>query len=270
MKLHFRLVFTFILIFPFFCHAAVKIVSRDQSGETSIIYTEGNQARIETGKKDGYLVLDVAKKTLKLVIHQQRAILDVSDIFSRLSTQDYNRDGEFIDTYISSRGLGPSIAGYETEEYELRANDRPCGTALVSVRAINETGFKKFFNVMNKLGEHMQSKMSGVIAPVQSLSLCDKAEVKLSNKLLDIGFPLRFSNTANHTSNEVIQIDKKAVLPANAFNVPADYKLTTPEQLLSGAMKQLKNLQPEMLKMMKNLPPEARELLRQQIQMKQQ
>ena len=106
------------LLIPTLAQSAVKIISRDQSNEQTTIYLQGNQARIESGQNDGFMVLDLLQKKLRLVLHEHQAILDLSDIFS-LKPPVYNNEGEFIDSFIEPKGLGPKIAGYETEEYEI-------------------------------------------------------------------------------------------------------------------------------------------------------
>ena len=249
---------------PGVLNAAVLIESRDHSGERTRIYLQDQKARIETASQDGFMVLDLSKKKLKLIIHEHKAILDLSDIFSTRS-QTYNSEGEFIESYIESKGLGPRIAGYETEEYEIFSNDKYCGSAFVSVRAIQETGFRKFFTVLNKLSDHVQRKMA-VKAFLPQPSLCDQAATNVGNQLLNTGFPLRFTNQHKQQRNEVTNINTRATLPTNAFLIPASYQPTTPAEFLTKASKKIKHLQPEMMQMLEAIPPEARELMFRQLQ----
>jgi len=245
-------------------NAAVLIESRDNSGEQTRIYLHGNEARIETASNDGFMLLDLAKKQLKLIVHEHKAILDLSDIFTS-KAQAYDREGEFIESYIEPKGLGPRIAGYETEEYEIFSNDKYCGSAFVSVRAIQETGFRKFFTVLNKLSDHVQRKMA-VKAFLPQPSACDQAATNVGNQLLNTGFPLRFTSQHKQLRNEVTNINTRASLPANAFVIPASYQPSTPAELLTKASKKLKHLQPEMMQMLEAIPPEARELMFRQLQ----
>ena len=263
MKKIFHIVIALFFV-PSALNAAVLIESRDQSGELTRIYLQDQKARIETASQDGFMVLDLSKKQLKLIIHEHKAILDLSDIFSTRS-QTYNSEGEFIDSYIESKGLGPRIAGYETEEYQIFSNDKYCGSAFVSVRAIQETGFRKFFTILSKLSDHIERKMA-VKAFMPQPSACDQAATNVGNQLLNTGFPLRFTSQHKQLRNEVTNINTRAALPANAFLIPASYQPTTPAELLTKASKQLKHMQPEMMQMLEAIPPEARELMFKQLQ----
>lgn len=252
------------LLIPSLAQSAVQIISRNQSNQQTSIYLQGNKARIETVQHDGFMVLDLVQKSLKLVLHKHQAILDLSDIFSS-KPPVYNNEGEFIDSYIEPKKLGPKIAGYETEEYEIFSNGQKCGSAFVSVRAIQETGFRKFFKVLDRLAAHVQNKMS-MQAFMPKQSSCDMASSRVADQLLNIGFPLRLTDHSKMISNEVIHINTRAQLPANAFLIPPDYKLTTAAELRKKVRNKLNEQSPDMIEMMKNLPPEARELMIRQLQ----
>jgi len=252
------------LIIPGISTAASMIQSRSNN-ELSTIYIDGNKARIETSGNDGFLVMDVANKSLKMVIHEFQAILDMSDIFSRSPAPVTTAEGDFIDTYAEPKGLGPKISGYETEEYEIFANDKYCGSAFVSVRAIQETGMRKFTGVLQNLESHIQQKMSRFSAPSQQ-SLCDSANNKLTDKIQDIGFPLKSIDQYKQLTHEITSINTRATLPANAFVIPAHYKLTTPSEMMKNATKQIKNAAPFMLEMMKSISPEDREMMLRKLQ----
>lgn len=255
----------FCLLVPSFSYAASMIESRSENNEISTILIEGNKARIETSGNNGFLVMDVANKSLKMVIHEFQAILDMSDVFTRPPARTTTADGDFIDTYTESKGLGPKIAGYETEEYEIFANDKYCGSAFVSIRAVQETGMRKFAGVLQNLSGHIEHKMSSLSMPHQQ-SICEIATNKLTDQIQSIGFPLKSINQYKQLTNEITRINTRASLPANAFDIPAHYKLTTPSEMMHKATKQIKNAAPFMLEMMKNIPPADREMMLRKLQ----
>ncbi|MCK4709260.1 MAG: hypothetical protein KAU21_11635, partial [Gammaproteobacteria bacterium] len=171
-------------------------------------------------------------------------------------------NGQYVDIYTESKGLGPRIAGYETEEYEIFSNDKYCGSTFVSVRAIQDLGLRKFLKAFDSMSDYIERKMSG-LQNMQSIDTCEQADRKMADKLLDLGFPLRSTDKYRQIKDEVTRINNNAKLPANAFVLPAHYQITTPEKLMENAVKQI---QPQMLEMLKNLPPEAREMMMKQLQ----
>jgi len=253
------------LIIPSFSYAASMIESRSDNNEITTILIDGNKARIETSGNDGFLVMDIANKSLKMVIHEFKAILDMSDIFSQPPARTTTAEGDFIDTYTEPKGLGPNVAGYETEEYEIFANDKYCGSALVSIRAVQDTGLRKFATVLQNLSGHIEQKMSRLsIVPRQSV--CEIATNKLTDKIHTIGFPLKTTNQFKQLTNEVIRINTRSNVPANAFVIPADYKKTTPSEMMRNAAKQIKDASPLILEMMKNISPADREMMLRKLQ----
>jgi len=260
-----RLISFIFLSIPCFSYAASMIQSRSDNHEISTIFIDGNKARIETSGNKGFLIMDIANKSLKMIIHQHHAVLDMSDIFSRPAPSSTTAEGDYIDTYTESKGLGPTIAGYETEEYEVFANDKYCGSAFVSVRAVQDTGLKTFSKVLQNLSKHIEHKMAG-LSFSQQQNPCDNANNNLADKIQTIGFPLKTTNQSKQTTNEVMRINSRASLPANAFVIPASYRTMTPSEMMRDAKKQLKNASPYILEMMKNISPADKEMMIRKLQ----
>ena len=61
--------------------AAAMIESRSGAGDITRIYMKGDKARIEMPRREGYMVMDVGNRSLKAVIHIQRMVMDMSDLF---------------------------------------------------------------------------------------------------------------------------------------------------------------------------------------------
>ncbi|MCW9014958.1 MAG: DUF4412 domain-containing protein [Gammaproteobacteria bacterium] len=256
------------LILPVSAFAAAMIESRDGRGETTRIYVQGDKARIEMPRQEGFMVMDVKNKTMKVVMHKERTVLDMSDLLKDdggATTQD---QGRYVDAYTKSKGLGPRLAGYETEEYEIYADNNYCGSVFVSVRALNDIGLRKFAAAFQNMADQVQKKITGMtgMQVEQYMDPCNQAEQKLSDQLQDIGFPLKSVDARKRLESVVTRIDRNARLPANAFVIPANYQHTNPTKMMHDATQQMKQMQPQMQEMMKNMPPEMRDMMRQQMQ----
>jgi len=243
--------------------AATLIQSRDAQNSLSSIYIDKNKARIEMPNNDGFIVMDISNKTMKAVIHEQRTVLDMSEFMQEDNSTATPQ--KHIDTYSKTMGLGPTIVGYETEEYGLYANDQYCGSLFVSVDAMRDIGLKKFARAFMNIDKNIQSKMSSLTGQNMGamVSPCTEATRKASLRLQDIGFPLKTTNSQKQLISVVTKVKKNTSLPANAFVIPADYKVMDPAKMMNEAMK---NIQPQMQQMMKNMTPEMQRMMQQQMQ----
>ncbi|MCW8935397.1 MAG: DUF4412 domain-containing protein [Gammaproteobacteria bacterium] len=244
-------------------NAAVLIQTRDADNELSSIYISDSKARIEMPDNEGYIVMDVAKNTMNAVIHKQRTILDMSEFL--LQNDNPSAPKKYVDTYTKSMGLGPTIVGYETEEYALYANDNYCSSLYVSVEAMRDMGIKKFVNAFANMERNMEAKISAMtgMSTDAFTDPCDEAERKASLRLREIGFPLKSIDKNKRLESVVTKINKKARLPKNAFMVPADYTVTDPSKIMNEAMQKM---QPQMKEMMNNMTPEMQKMMQQQMQ----
>ncbi len=247
-------------------NAAVLIQTRDNQHQLSTIYIEGNKARIEMPGNEGYVVIDIASKTMNVVMHKERMIMDMSDFLKNNNSSTAPK--KHVDTYTKTMGLGPTIAGYETEEYGLYANDNYCGSLYVSVEAMRDMGVKKFAQTFANMERNMEEKVSSMTGMNTGAFIdpCGEAERKASLKLRDIGFPLKSIDEHKRLDSIVTKVNKKARLPANAFSLPADYKVTNTAKMMNDAMQKMQKMQPQMQDMMKNMTPEMRQMMQQQMQ----
>lgn len=238
-----------LLLVPYSALAATMIETVDEEGGLARIYIEGNLARFEMPSENGYAVMDTDKRTMKAVIPQQKMVMDMSDMM-RNNTGKSARSGNMT---VKDKGKGPKIAGYSTQEYTLHAGSKYCGSAYVSKAVLNDLQLDKFFDAMQAIGDSAGGDMAGLDTMTGGKSdPCLQAEENASEEFKKIGFPLRVTNANKKIVSEVRNISKNARLPPGAFDIPADYPVTNPAQMMRDAMKQM--------------PPEAMEMMRQQMQ----
>ena len=261
-----------ILSTPSLVSAALMMENRDADGEISRIYIEGNKARIEMPTENAYMVMDVQQRTMKMVSHRERTVMDFSDMFKDQKQAGQSGTKQKIDSRLVSKGVGPKIAGYETEEYEIRANDQYCGSTFVSVEALKQGDLKRFGSMLEKMSGAALSNMDNMMGgQMQSfMPPCVIASEQQMDRLMNLGIPMRVIDENRQLESEVTRFDKNAKLPAKAFDIPADYKQTNPTEMMGEAAKQIRDMQPQMEEMMKNMPPEAMEMMRKQMQQFQQ
>lgn len=245
--------------------AATLIQSKSAQNQITNIYISNNKARIEMPQKEGFIVMDVAKKTMQAVIHKERMIMDMSDLMKEGNT---STQGVYVDTYTKSMGLGPKIIGYETEEYALYANDNYCGSMYVSVEAMRDIGLKKFARAFLDMEKNMQTQISELTGGMNIITSdpCSEARSKTNMNLRDLGFPLKTTNKNKQFISIITKVNKNTRLPANAFVIPADYKVTNTAEMMGEAKKQMQQMQPQLQEMMKNMTPEMRRMMQREMQ----
>jgi len=244
-----------ILALPVTAMAASMIETRDGQGHHSRIYIDGDRARVEMPEDEGYMVMDVKNNSMKAVIPKQRTVMDMSDMLK--SHGNTAAGSKHVNSSSKLKGSGPKIAGYATQQYDIYANGQYCGSSYVSAQAFNDLDMKKFAHAMQAMDQQIQEKMSGMGLD-QLTSACEQAEFQLSDKLQAMGFPLRFIDHNKKLLSEVTSISRNAKLPANAFAIPADYRVMNADKMMQDAVKQMPNMQ----ELMKNMPPEAMEMMR--------
>jgi len=225
---------------------AATLIEIKGGGELTKIYQDGPMSRMEMPGNRGYMVIDSAQQTMHMVMPAQRMVMDMSDTLK-------NAPGAGADSgvkiNISKQGSGPSIAGYKTTRYNYSANSKNCGTLFTSPDAMEDAGMSEVFEMMERMSSQAETMMS---AFNQNVDLCARSSSQLTRRLKDIGAPLRVMDARGSVVSEVMRIDRKAKLPANAFTIPADYQVQNTHKMMQGVQQQLQNL-PNMQEMMKQM-----------------
>lgn len=204
--------------------AATLIQSNNSLHSTTNIYIQGDKARIELPYYNGFLIIDVAHKTMQAVLHGQKSVYDMSRF---MQDSPGASEARYVDSYSQTLGLGPNILGFETEEYALFANNEYCGSTFISVNAIQKIGLKKFASAFAKINANIDSQIAKLTGSsnTQVASDCTLAQRKAGLSLRDIGFPLKNTNPSKHMISEITKIQKGVALPLNAFAIPSGYKV---------------------------------------------
>jgi len=227
------LIFSFIVLN--IANAAVFIQTQNSQRKTTDFYIDGNRAHIVLPNREGHIIMDLDNRSVKAVLHASRTIVDMSEF---LQQNIYKPPTKYVDTYTKTMGLGPTIMAYETEEYALYANDQYCGSLYVSVEAMRDMGVTKFARAFIEMEKNMRTKLHALSGMTTDtiLSPCEESQRKANLKLRDLGFPLKSTNKNKRLNSVVTQVNKKAQLPANAFSIPSNYKLTDPSKIINDAI----------------------------------
>ncbi len=225
---------------------AATLIEVKGGGEITKIYQEGSMSRLEMPGDRGYMVIDSAKQTMHMVMPAQRMVMDMSDT---LKNAPGDGAGSGIRIELSKQGSGPRVAGYKTTRYDYTANSRNCGTLFTSADAMNNAGMSEVFEMMGRLSTQADAMMS---AFNQNAGPCERSNPQLTQRLKDIGAPMRVLDAEGAVISEVLRIDRKARLPANAFTIPADYRVHNSHTMMQGIQQQMQTM-PDMQEMMERM-----------------
>jgi hypothetical protein len=281
---------------PVLSYAASMIESRDGQGHITKIYIQGDKARIQMPNSQGFAVMDVRNKTMQVVMHRQRMVMDMSSYMQGKSNA--SQPGKYVDSYLKTRGLGPKIAGYETEEQAIYVNNQYCGSVFVSVRAMNDLKLRPFAKALDDMGRQVQQNVTGMTGMQmnQVMDTCQQGEKILADQLFNIGFPMKSTYKNGRIESVITRLARNTKLPPNAFIIPKQYQVLTPTQMIQQSMRHMRQQSPmnvpntrndsqpltrEAIRRnlrkaltpntINNLPPEAQDIMRQKlIQMEQQ
>jgi len=220
-----RRLFLVVSIFALGSVQAATLVEVKHAEGLSRLYREGPAARMEMPGERGFVLIDTSKETLFVVMPEQRMALDMSDTLK----SDAAGSGNPVNATFSKEGGGPTIAGYRTYRYSYSVEGTHCGTVFASKEALDHAGMQDLFAMMERMASQAQAVMS---AFTTSSDPCQHADQKLGEKVQSVGAPMRVLDPAGALVSEITRIDRNASLPANAFAIPADYRVQNASQML--------------------------------------
>lgn len=271
------------LIFCLFGNTAIaatliEVTSKD-GGHTQIMM-DGNKSRIDMGEGQGYMLIDYKKQTMLAVVPEKKQILDMSGDMPSMG----GRPAPKLKTELVSNGSGPTIAGYSTKKFTLKAEGKVCGTLFGSKAAMETTGIAKLFKSMKAMAEKQRAAMGGYASMID---VCTRANMDFASQGLKVGVPMRMLDASGKITSEIKSIKTNANLPANAFALPRGYEtISMADQMnrakqsmgqgMSQNMNQGQRQVPDMQQMMKQMQqsgrmsPEAMEQMKRYQEMMQQ
>ena len=245
--------------------ATVLIESRQGDGSIDKVYIKGAQVRIDSSVEPGYVLINTDKGTMHAVNHTEKQIMDIGEAISQ-NKQTMPGNKKQFDVKFSSKGSGPTIAGYSTKHYVIMVNGQKCSDEYTSKKLMKDLGVEKTFKKLMKMFKDLVPDMSGMM----NQDPCMAAEQQISENYIKHGFPMRSVNKDGSLETEVVKIKKNASVPAGGFDFPKGYKMVDMSQMMQG-MPAMPQMSPEDMKAMENMDPEKmKELMEKMMEQMQQ
>jgi len=234
--------------------AATLIEVTSQGGGQTQVMMDGSKSRIDMGERQGYVLIDYKKQTMYAVIPEKRQILDMSGDMPSMGGRPVPK----IKTELIPNGSGPTIAGFSTKKFTLKAEGKVCGTLFGSKAAMETTGIDKLFESMKTMADKQRTAMGGYAAMIDA---CTRANMDFASQGEKVGVPMKMLDASGRITSEIKSIKTNASLPANVFSLPSGYQTITMAEQMNRASQTMNNGQtrmPDMQQMMKQMQQSGR------------
>ncbi len=221
---------TLTCLFASTAYADIVIEFKNQGKESQFL-TNGKMARINTRGTDDYMLANFAENTIYSVAAEQNQLTNLSESLPAISGMPSPQ----IKLGLRPLGSGPAIAGYPTTRYRMSANGEYCGSIYASKEALRGSAMEDMFDTLKAVANsHMQS-LGGFAALLPN---CQLAQIKLADRLDEIGAPMRMTNANGETDSEITKILKNASVEADYYALPARYRLAATDKETKSSAKQ--------------------------------
>lgn len=202
---------------------AATLIEQYDADSTITIYIDGARMRTETSGEGAYGLMDLKKRKLLMVNPARKTVMDMSSMAWPQNAAKGTDKRDNVKAKLEKIGDGPTIAGYKTVHYVLKANGKKCNDIYASRKAFKDTGWAETW-VEN--GRALRE------ANFDSADACEIADYDAADPG-EIGWPLKIVETDGQFT-EIVRIEQGAKLPAGGFEVPADYKTISYGQMMSS------------------------------------
>lgn len=195
---------------------AATLIEQYDADSTITIYIDGARMRTETSGEGAYGLMDLKKRKLLMVNPAEKTVMDMSSMAWPENPAKGGDDHEKVKAKLEKIGDGPTIAGYKTVHYVLKANGKKCNDIYASRKAFKDTGWAETW-VEN--GRALRE------ANFDTADACEIADYDAADPS-EIGWPLKVVE-ADGQFTEIVRIEQDAKLPAGGFEVPENYKVVS-------------------------------------------
>lgn len=221
--------------------ADTLVTNKGPQGKEQKVYISAEGARMEAHQAGQYVLMQFEGGKMYAINPQQKQVLDLNTAPPAPSAAQLPpgmpkpAPAPEVKAELIKVGLGPEIAGFKTEHYQVKANGEVCENEYLSAEALEVPHIKAFMKQMQSLSEKRKQQRGNL--PFMRVPPCVEAAEKVSAQYLQLGLPLRTENAKGEVRNEVSSINTDATAPAGSFELPKDYAVVDPAAMLRNAMR---------------------------------
>ena len=227
--------------------ADVQLQIKDSLSGLSTISSDGNKARIESGKMPGFVIIDFSEGKLSMVNPERQEVINLD-----MAKEGSGAAGT-VQISLEEKGGGPKIAGYLTKKYDYQVDGMRCGSVYTSSKLLKNNAVRSMFDSMRQLQQQsrkMMGGMTGFLAP------CRQAHLELANSLGSSGAPMRMLDADGNLISEVVSVNTDKAVLADYYQVPGGMKQVSMDEMMNQAQQQVQDVMqnmPDMDEMMEQM-----------------
>lgn len=209
----------------------VTIESRGADGTNGRVLISGDMARVETGRRDFWLLLDLAAGSILAVNDADRIAMDMkSPIPRRIEHGDMTANVPPLDVRLEKRGDGPEIAGFRTVHYRVTVDGAHCYDEYLAPAALDDAGVRRFVAAMSAGSDNAPQRM--LIQLTAPERICEAADDLIDDHYPRAGIPMRTLDARGRLVQEIARIALDHSHDAALFHLPDGYPVLTRAEVM--------------------------------------
>lgn len=211
--------------------AGVTIESTSTDGSTGRVLISGNLARVETGRQDFWLLLDLDAGTILAVNDADRIAMDMrSPIPQRVEHGSMEIETPPLVVRLEHHREGPVIAGFETEHYRIMVNDVHCYDEFLAPGALEDSSIRSFVAAMSEGSDNEPQRV--LILLTAPDRICEAADDLIDDHYPVAGIPMRTLNAKGDLVQEITRIAFEQTHAPALFRLPDGYPVLTRTEVM--------------------------------------
>lgn len=211
--------------------ADVTIESTSADGANGRVLISGDKARVETGRRDFWLLLDLRAGSILAVNDADRIAMDMrSPIPQRREHGNMSLDAPPLRIRLEKRRNGPVIAGFDTVHYRVTVDDKHCYDEYLAPSALSDDGIRRFVDAMSRGSDNeAQRVLIQLTAPER---ICEAADDLIDDYYPLSGIPMRTLDAGGRVVQEITRIAFDDEHAPALFELPDGYPVLTRAEVM--------------------------------------
>jgi len=207
----------------------VMITSVDKQGIRSTVLIAANHARINRGRNETYLLMDLKKKQVYAVNTREAFAMDLSTPQVKHGHGEIHLGKQTPRVQLIRQGNGPVISGYPTQRYRVSVQEKYCYEEYLATGPLANREIQLFLRVMSALSDSREEIQRSLL--FDNSDLCDIAADTIDDQYQKLGLPMKTVLSDGTLNRRITRINTAATIPPGTFELPANYPILSREKV---------------------------------------
>ena len=211
--------------------ADVLVKAEELGSGLSEIRIDKDWARLlELSTPQQFMLVDLKKHVSYMADQDKKIMLRMDDMhFASTEAQSEQNNLPKPKVTLTKTGGGPTVAGFETSRYVLKANNQLCSEHFISMDALKIPEIKSFSKSIEKLAKSPQYM-------TEHETPCGYAEIEFEQMAFNKGIPLLTKNNRGKVTFRVLEVNTNITFSEHEVAPPSDYEMVSAQQMMHREM----------------------------------